>query len=98
MKRSAGCGSCARLLLTGQTPFGGRTPQGLLAAHVTEPPEPIQKRRASLPAGLAALVMRCLEKRPADRPQGAAEIVHALDDLTTPSGGMSPASPVEVLR
>ena len=87
-------GILAYELLTGQTPFGGRTPQGLLAAHVTELPEAIQKRRASLPAGLAALVMRCLEKRPADRPQSAGEIVHALDDLTTPSGGMSPASPI----
>ena len=57
---------------------------------MTEPPEPIQKRRASLPPALAALVMRCLEKRPADRPQTAEEIVHALDDLTTPSGGMPP--------
>ena len=83
-------GILAYELLTGQTPFGGRTPQGLLAAHVTEPPEPIQKRRASLPLALAVLVMRCLEKRPADRPQSAEEIVHALDDLTTPSGGMPP--------
>ncbi|GAC1648884.1 MAG: hypothetical protein NVS4B3_05100 [Gemmatimonadaceae bacterium] len=80
--------------LTGQTPFSGRTPQGLLAAHVAEAPEPVQRRRPSLPAGLAALVMRCLEKRPADRPQSAAEIVHALDALTTPSGGMAPASAV----
>ena len=86
-------GVLAYELLTGQTPFAGRTPQGLLAAHVTEPPEPIQKRRPSLPPGLATLVMRCLEKRPADRPQTASEIVHALDDLTTPSGGMSPAAP-----
>jgi serine/threonine-protein kinase len=31
--------------------------------------------------------MRCLEKRPADRPQTASEIVRALDDLATPSGG-----------
>jgi serine/threonine-protein kinase len=87
-------GILAYELLTGQTPFGGRTPQGLLAAHVTEAPEPIQKRRAALPVALAALVMRCLEKRPADRPQTADEIVHALDDLATPSGGMAPTSSV----
>jgi TolB-like protein/tetratricopeptide (TPR) repeat protein len=34
--------------------------------------------------------MRCLEKRPADRPQTVSEIVHALDDITTPSGGTVP--------
>ncbi|MEO7996199.1 MAG: serine/threonine-protein kinase [Gemmatimonadaceae bacterium] len=85
-------GVLAYELLTGQTPFSGRTPQGMLAAHVTEPPEPIQKRRPSLPSGLSALVMRCLEKRPADRPQSANEVVSALDDLSTPSGGMLPTS------
>ena len=83
-------GILAYELLTGQTPFVGRTAQALLAAHVTESPDPIEKRRASLPPALAALVMRCLEKRPADRPQTAAEIVNALDALTTPSGGMPP--------
>src|SRR5260370_26695488 len=34
--------------------------------------------------------MRCLEKRPADRPQSASEVVHALDDITTPSGRRTP--------
>src|SRR2546425_13029000 len=84
-------GVVAYELLTGQPPFAGRTPQHLLAAHVTEAPEAIHRRRASLPPALAALVMRCLEKRPADRPQSASEVVHALDDITTPSGGMTPA-------
>jgi TolB-like protein/tRNA A-37 threonylcarbamoyl transferase component Bud32 len=84
-------GVLAYELLTGQPPFAGRTPQNLLAAHVTEAPEPINKRRGSLPPALAALVMRCLEKRPADRPQSATEVVHALDDITTPSGGLTPA-------
>src|SRR5438552_5045033 len=83
-------GVLAYELLTGQPPFAGRTPQNLLAAHVTEAPEAITRRRASLPPALAALVMRCLEKRPADRPQSATEVVHALDDITTPGGGMTP--------
>ncbi len=87
-------GILAYELLTGQPPFTGRTPQNLLAAHVTESPEPIGKRRASLPPALAGLVMRCLEKRPADRIQSAKEIVHALDDITTPSGGMQPTSAI----
>src|SRR5207302_2132541 len=86
-------GVLAYELLTGQPPFAGRTPQNLLAAHVTEAPEAINKRRASLPPALAALVMRCLEKRPADRPQSASAVVHALDDITTPSGGMTPTGP-----
>src|SRR3989442_6226500 len=73
-------------LLTGQPPFAGRTPQNLLAAHVTEAPEAINKRRASLPPALAALVMRCLEKRPADRPQSASEVLHVLDDITSRGG------------
>ena len=77
-------GVLAYELLTGQPPFAGRTPQNLLAAHVTEAPEAITRRRASLPPALAALVMRCLEKRPADRPQSASAVVHALDDITTP--------------
>ena len=85
-------GVLAYELLTGQPPFVGRTPQNLLAAHVSESPENIGRRRSNLPPGLSALVMRCLEKRPADRPQSASEIVHALDDITTPSGGMQPTS------
>jgi serine/threonine-protein kinase len=85
-------GAMAYELLSGQPPFTGRTAQGLLAAHVTEAPESLARRRAALPTALVALVMRCLEKRPADRPQSALEIVRVLDDLATPSGGMAPTA------
>jgi serine/threonine-protein kinase len=85
-------GVLAYEMLTGQPPFTGRNPSQLLAAHVTELAEPVSRRRPNLPPALAALVMRCLEKRPADRPQSASEIVHALDDITTPSGGTQPTS------
>jgi serine/threonine-protein kinase len=85
-------GVLAYEVLTGQPPFVGRNPSQLLAAQVTEAPEPVGRRRPNLPPALAALVMRCLEKRPADRPQSASDIVHALDDITTPSGGTAPTS------
>ena len=83
-------GVMAYELLTGQPPFAGRTPQGLLAAHVTEAPEAITRRRSAIPPALGALIMRCLEKRAADRPQTAMDLVHGLDQITTPSGGSTP--------
>jgi TolB-like protein len=52
-----------------------------------EAPEPISKRRPSVPPALAALVMRCLEKRPADRPQTADELVRSLDTISVSGSG-----------
>ena len=85
-------GVTAYEMLTGQPPYVGRTPEGLLAAQVSEPPEPILKRRPVLPPHLAALVMRLLEKRAADRPQTAEEVLRAVDSITTPSAGHPPTS------
>ena len=85
-------GVMAYELLTGETPFGKRSPSELLAAHVTEAPRPITDVRVGLPPALASLVMRCLEKRPANRPQSAGEILEALDDITTPSAGTTPTA------
>jgi serine/threonine protein kinase/tetratricopeptide (TPR) repeat protein len=72
-------GLIAYELLVGQGPFAGRTFQALIAAHVTEAPESVASRRPAIPAALAALTMRCLAKRPADRPQRAEDILHELD-------------------
>jgi serine/threonine-protein kinase len=84
-------GVVAYELLAGRPPFTGSSPQQVLAAHVTSTPEPIATCRP-VPAALAALVMRCLEKRPADRPQSAEELVPQLEALMTPSGGITPTA------
>jgi serine/threonine-protein kinase len=55
-------------LLTGHTPFAGRSAGQMLAAHATVVPLPVAEDRPTTPPALAQLVMRCLEKRPADRP------------------------------
>jgi len=83
-------GVLAYELLTGRPPFTGSTPQQVLAAHVTSAAEPVTAHRAHIPPALAALVMVCLEKKPADRPQSAAELVPLLEAVLTPSGGVIP--------
>ena len=83
-------GALAYEMLTGAPPFTGTTPQMILAAHLTQAPEHITARRAACPPGLAELIMRCLAKRPADRPQQAEALIRLLDGLLTPSGGMTP--------
>jgi len=84
-------GVMAYEMLTGHPPFVGLNPQQVLAAHVTSAPEAIGARRATIPPALAALVMKCLEKKPADRWQTADELVPMLESVLTPSGGMTPA-------
>ncbi len=93
-------GAVAYELLTGRTPFITATPQAMLAAHVTATPDPVTAHRPSIPAEVAALVMRCLEKHPADRWQSAGELLARLEALATPSGGSTPAAtaPVAAVR
>jgi len=83
-------GAMAYEMLTGRPPFTGATPQSVLSAHVTQPPDPVTVHRATVPPALAAMVMRCLAKKPADRFQQAEELVPVFDALLTPSGGMTP--------
>src|SRR5688572_3110626 len=83
-------GIMAYEMFTGRPPFSGRSPQAILAAQVSEAPEHVIKLRPTLPPSLASLIMRCLEKNAADRPQSAGEVIHTLDAITTPSGGSEP--------
>jgi serine/threonine-protein kinase len=79
-------GATAYEMLAGHPPFPGRSAQGTLAAHATQVAPPIATLRPATPEPLAELVMRCLEKQPADRPQSASEILHALDaGVSTPA-------------
>jgi len=84
-------GVMAYEMLAGHAPFAGRSAHAVLAAHATETPAPIRTARPNTPPALASLVMQCLEKRPADRPQSAAEIVEALDAIV-PTGAQSRGS------
>ena len=68
----------------------------MLSAQVTQAPEPVTKYRESVPPALAQVVMKCLEKKAADRWQSAEELLPQLEALATPSGGLTPTGMVPV--
>ena len=81
-------------IMVGQPPFTGN-PQQVLAGHLTRRPEALSAHRTTVPPALEAIVMRCLEKNAADRPQSADEILRALDAITTTSQASAPAPVVK---
>jgi TolB-like protein len=74
-------GVMAYEMIAGKTPFHDRATHALIMAHIAEPPEPIERLVPSVPSPLAHLVMQCLSKNPADRPQSAREMLEDLDDV-----------------
>jgi tetratricopeptide (TPR) repeat protein len=85
-------GALAYEMLAGRTPFIAPTPQAQLAAHITQAPEPLSHHRPAVTPVLNAILMRCLEKRPADRWQTAGELASQLEAVATPSAGMTPTA------
>ena len=69
-------------LLTGQLVFTADTPMGLLLHHARTPPTPPSLRaELPIPAALDRLVLSCLAKDPAQRPQSAKELSSRLAEI-----------------
>jgi serine/threonine-protein kinase len=65
-------GAVGYLLLTGTTPFDGRSTVDVLSHHLRTPPDPPSRRLGRpLPHDLEQLILQCLAKAPDDRPSSA---------------------------
>lgn len=72
-------GAVGYYLLTGTHVFEGATVVEVCGAHLHKTPEPLSDRLgAALPPELEALILKCLAKNPAERPQSADELDQAL--------------------
>jgi serine/threonine-protein kinase len=81
---SLGC--VAYFLLTGVSVFAEANLAALAVAHIQKEPVPPSRRtELPIPASLEALVLRCLAKRPEDRPRSARELERLLDAIPADS-------------
>jgi tetratricopeptide (TPR) repeat protein len=61
-------------MLTGRLPFDGPTEASIMHGQIYGHPTPVRELRSDVPAGLEALVLRLLAKKPEERPASADEV------------------------
>ena len=79
-------------MLAGRPPFEHEATAILLAMHIRDAPPPLCDVEPSVPAEVAALVARCLEKEPQRRPASAAQLAQ---DLAAAVAGSTVAPAVQ---
>ncbi len=69
-------------LFTGTLPFEGDSPLAVVLKHVQEKPPSPQARHPGIDPKVAAIILRCMQKDPADRYQSVNELYEALVRVT----------------
>ncbi|MBN2083644.1 MAG: serine/threonine protein kinase [Anaerolineales bacterium] len=87
-------------MLAGHPPFEGDSPAAVMGQHVFRPIPRLDRERPAVSEFLTAVIVRCLQKKPADRFVDIRAFLHALDHPETvdlaileTAGGKMPADP-----
>jgi serine/threonine protein kinase len=81
-------------MLKGTHPFRGATMTETVTAILRDDAPPLDRTVLHLPRGLAGIVNRCLEKRPADRPESARDLALFFEALASDHPETATASAV----
>ncbi len=73
-------------ILTGQVPFQGSTPMGVVLKHANEPPMPPHELRSDLPYAIENVVLRALSKHREDRQGSAMELAQEFESALYQAG------------
>jgi eukaryotic-like serine/threonine-protein kinase len=76
-------GAVGYYLLTGRPPFEGDAPLKVIFAHAHDPVVSPATLRPEIPADLDRVILRCLEKNPADRFERAVDLAEAFAACTS---------------
>jgi serine/threonine-protein kinase len=72
-------------LVSDALPFDAEAVTGVIAKILTDPPMPLAARRPDVPAGLEAVILKCLEKPVERRTSSVAELALALERFGSPA-------------
>ncbi len=72
-------------MVTGQPPFDGDTSQEIVGKHIADPPPVASMLDPRVPQWLSGVIVRAMQKKPAERFQSAAMMLQALSDRKAPS-------------
>ncbi len=78
-------------MATGRKPFEGTSSAELMSAILRDTPTPASEIRTDLPADLARIIRRCLEKDPRHRVQTARDVANEFRDLARQTPPKKPA-------
>jgi hypothetical protein len=77
-------GCVAYFLVTGKPVFTAATPMAVVVQHANaSPPRPSDNSELSIPPALDQVILQCLAKDPADRPQSARELSRRLANISS---------------
>ena len=79
-------GVVSYFLLTGAPPFLSERPLEVIMAHARDKPRPLSVHDTTIPRDLEEIVLRCLEKDPADRFPDVQSLHRALDRCADATG------------
>jgi serine/threonine protein kinase/Tfp pilus assembly protein PilF len=66
-------------VISGQFPFRGEYEQAIIYSIINQVPEPLSKSRRNIPRNLEKIILKALEKKPADRFQTMVDMLKALE-------------------
>ena len=79
-------------MVTGAPPFDGESSQQIVGKHIADPPPAASDMNPKVPRELSDVILRLLEKQPADRFHSAAEVIAALESDKQPGNMRARAS------
>lgn len=80
-------------MVTGRRPFTGSSPLTTAVKRLQEPPEPPTAHRPDLEPAWERAILRCLERQPEDRFDGAGAAVRAIEEAAAGADRRDPSRP-----